>query len=538
VNPDRGFAIKNGREINLDSILALDAEIIRLKRTRNSLLNVARMPPEILRHIFHFNILPEVGGDRFAGIGEGAYNFLFVCHHWFQVARRAPELWCSWGINLGSWKRWHLRSGISALDLVLDGWRWEDGSFDGALRDALRDRAARDVIREVHLRSWDMDLLASILSSLTPEDGGIRCSSMESIMLSGVDISDLFDRHHFPKLRDLHLSNNFKISSWAHLTSTTTALTDLLLGWNDATPPSTIPTTSQMLSLLASNPNIRSLTLQWLAISDDSGNGSSSLVPLCRLERLCLIGNFHFVFPILRRLELPERIDSAQLELFDCKFEEAYEIIGPYIRDYLQRDPRFRDRLEISASSTSHCTSINASTVGVGYCGPIPLPHDDSPCANFQMTLSNRIHPNVGKRLGTNVLALLSSESVVGLKTNFLVTEVVVASMPNLEALCLVNPVVLDKFLLLDPDGPNADKKLLPRLRRLQLEEPKVEEGNWSPLVTYLDHQTSDGQAVSLKVFGKVVHVCSDVVKQIEDLVEEFVYVPGPGGKCYFGSCL
>jgi len=154
------------------------------------------------------------------------------------------------------------------------------------------------------------------------------------------------------------------------------------------------------------------------------------------------------------------------------------------------------------------------------------------------MTLSNRVHPNVGKRLGTDVLALLSSESVVGLKTNFLVTEVVVASMPNLEALCLVNPVVLDKFLLPDPDGPNADKKLLPRLRRLQLEEPKVEDGNWSPLVTYLDHQTSDGQTVSLKVFGKVVHVCSGVVKQIEDLVEEFVYVPGPGGKCYFGSCL
>jgi hypothetical protein len=46
------------REINLDSILALDAEIIRLKRTRNSLLNIARIPPEILGHIFRFNI-PE-----------------------------------------------------------------------------------------------------------------------------------------------------------------------------------------------------------------------------------------------------------------------------------------------------------------------------------------------------------------------------------------------------------------------------------------------------------------------------------------------
>ena len=49
-----------GREINIDSILALDKQIeeheralIQLKRTRNSLLNVSTLlPPEILGKIF------------------------------------------------------------------------------------------------------------------------------------------------------------------------------------------------------------------------------------------------------------------------------------------------------------------------------------------------------------------------------------------------------------------------------------------------------------------------------------------------------
>jgi hypothetical protein len=47
------------REINIDFILALDAEIIRLKRTRNSLLNIASTPPEILGRIFQFTITTD-----------------------------------------------------------------------------------------------------------------------------------------------------------------------------------------------------------------------------------------------------------------------------------------------------------------------------------------------------------------------------------------------------------------------------------------------------------------------------------------------
>jgi len=359
-----------GHETNIDSIQASDeriketaAELVRLKRSRNSSLNITRVPPEILGHIFRFKIVPEVGDDRFAMVQGDAYNFLLVCHRWFEVARHTPELWSFWGNNLDDWKRRYPLSRAAPVDLVLDRIMCRVGSLDGGLRDALRDCAARDAIRMVHIRALDGDLMANaVVSSLTPEAEGIQHSSIESIYLDNVDTSDFFARHHFPKLRDLHLIRNFRISSWDYLKSHTMALVNLSLTFGGVVPPSAIPTTSQILSLLASNPNIRSLILEQLVINDDSGNGSTSSVLLRHLERFS--GKFHHVFPILHRLELPERIDNAELEFHECKLEEAHETIAPYIRDYFRRDPRFEGRLGVISSSITGPFILQAYTIG------------------------------------------------------------------------------------------------------------------------------------------------------------------------------
>ena len=515
-----------------------DAEIIRLKRTQNSLLNITRIPPEILGHIFRFNVA-EVGNPYFSEIPKGSYNFLLVCHHWFQVALRTPELWTSWGNNLKDWKRWYIRSGISALDLILDGQNRQDDGFDEALRDALRDRAARDVIRKVHLRNNDMKLLTAIVSSLIPEGENVRPSSIESIVLSDVDVSDLFARHRFPKLCNIRLSGRFRISSWDHLKSTTTALTSLSLGPADTFPTSlpAIPTTSQILSLLASNPNLQSLTLSALPINDDDGGGPRPQVPLHHLEYILLSGTFHHVFPILHQLEFPERMDYGEIALHDCTPQGILEAIGPYIRDYLRRDPRFRDRLGMFVSSTSNCISLHASVVGVGRHHPNRLPHHGPPYARFRAMIFHPIPYHEATRLCTDVLALLPRGSLVSLETDLSVTEEIVVAMPNLEALYLITPVVPGGFLLPDPNGPNAHKKLLPSLRWLCMEDAEAAFDDWEPLVTYLAHQTSGNQAVLLDLFGDGVHVCPEVIERIEGLVEELVYVPDPYQECPFDRC-
>ena len=90
-----------GRETNFDSIHELEKQIeegtgdtIQLKRTRNSLLNIStRVPPEILGSIFCWNVIPDGDYPHFGGLRKGSYNFLLVCHHWFEVASHTPELW-------------------------------------------------------------------------------------------------------------------------------------------------------------------------------------------------------------------------------------------------------------------------------------------------------------------------------------------------------------------------------------------------------------------------------------------------------------
>lgn len=112
------------REAKLDSIRDLEKQIqdheraiIQLKRARNSLLNVStHLPPEILGDVFLSNVIPD---RDFSGLAEGSYDFLLVCHHWYNVALRPPELWSSWGNTIRDWSRRYARCGSVPLDLVL-----------------------------------------------------------------------------------------------------------------------------------------------------------------------------------------------------------------------------------------------------------------------------------------------------------------------------------------------------------------------------------------------------------------------------------
>jgi hypothetical protein len=141
-------------------------------------------------------------------------------------------------------------------------------------------------------------------------------------------------------------------------------------------------------------------------------------------------------------------------------------------------------------------------------------------------------------KLRTDILALLPRERVVYFKTNLQMgaARELLTMMPNIETLHFVHTMMYKGFMLPNPNGPTAHTKLLPSLRRLYLERPKAPDHKWDPLVTYLAHQTSGNQAVSLNVFGRGVHICSRLVKQIDGLVEEFIYEPDSEVECPFGS--
>jgi len=301
-----------GREANIDSIRALDEQIIKLKRTRNSLLNIsARVPPEILGYIFAWSLARKPGRSldylHFDGLRKGSYNFLLVCHHWFEVACRTPELWSFWGATLQDWQKRHHHAGTSPLDLVLDRYKCDSNvHFDGSLQSAVRARAIQNTIRQVHLRSDDNETMASVISLLTPgDDETTQNQNIESIVWESegappVDISNFFARSCLSKLYLLHLSGGFRISSWDRLAHRTTLLTVLSLQI-DESPQLPIPTTPQLFSILASYPNLRQLALSG-AVIPISTDGSTLEMPLRNLKLLSLMGEFRPILGLLSQL--------------------------------------------------------------------------------------------------------------------------------------------------------------------------------------------------------------------------------------------
>ena len=538
---DSDPASKMNSELNNDSILALDGQIaegaadfIQLKRARNSLLNVMRIPPEILGRIFRFAIIVKKKHPDFPGIQKGSYNFFLVCYHWNQVARGTPELWYSWGNNLEDWKRSCSRPGIIALDLVLDsGFKHGDdtSSFDETLQAALRDHASRDVIRKVHLRSANLELIVSIISSLTPENEVVRQSSMESIILLNVNASNFFARQHFPKLRNLTLTG-CQNPPLVHLASHTTALVNLTLSDNANTLTSTF-TTSQVVSLLAANPSIRTLDLRLRVIHEDRKRGPRDTVPLRHLEKLSLEGKADRIFSILYQLELPTTMDQTSLTLSDCTLEDIRQVIGPYFSNYLHRDPRFGDRLGLSFNFTLDSVWVSVNALGVGYHTPDLVTLLCPPQVWLSMSLSQNTPPEGRRRMFTDVLPTLPKERIVYFETETLEFEEILVTMPNIEFLHLIRAGVSNGFL------QSKNEKLLPSLRRLYLQDAVAANDDWEPLVHYITDQTSGGQSVSLNVFGDSgeVHICSWAVKQLQGLVEELIYLPDPDYECPNFGC-
>ena len=311
--------------------------IIRLKRTRNSFLNVSTLlPPEILGNIFRWNDIPD--GD-FGGLPKDSHNFLLVCHHWFEVASHTPDLWSFWGNNVQDWAHWHARCGTAPLDLVLA--KYPSYDFGDELHNALQDCSTRDLIRRVHLRGTRVaDLLNSVVSSIVTEGEGTRSNCVESFVLESVDrwpvdVSAFFSQYRLPKLQHLCLSG-CRISSWDWLKSHTMALTTLELGDVEQSP-----TLTQLFAIISSNPLLQNLALSPSSVPHADGDRSSPQVPLHHLKNLHLRSYFCSVFGLLNQLELPDKMDNLRLTLHGCSNADISNTLGPFLGDCIRRRDGF-----------------------------------------------------------------------------------------------------------------------------------------------------------------------------------------------------
>ena len=393
--------------------------------------------------------------------------------------------------------------------------------FDGPLRDALRDRVARDSIRCVHLRGWDTNLLRSVVSSLTLDDEDVRNSSIQSLILeqANLDIPTFIARHRFPKLRNLRLYTKARIPSWDLLKLQSTSLTTLSLEFEAMAQSS--PTTPQLLSILSSYQNLQDLSLSEAMIPDDAHDKSTFRMPLRHLTKLHLVGDCCRIFRLLHRLEYPDTLERVSLELLDCAADRVLESLAPYLQERIRRDSRFQGRLGIRVSSRSNFITFKIDVIhefGV----PTMLLKYDHPYMSFTALFEGPVPQGAEEKLCTNLIALTPREHVVGLAWELSIQAMrdLATTMPNIEDLYLMGSVVSDPFL--QPDPP-SHAKLFSSLRRLCLGYFNLQnDGDWSPLIDYLIHQTSGGQAISLRLCRGHVPVPPGVIREMEGLVKEF----------------
>ena len=530
-----------GQETNIDSTRVPEektreheAAVIKLKRAQNSLLNISKLPPELLGRIFHCNVTPE---DDFDGLDEGSHNFLLVCHHWFQVASRTPEIWSFWGNSLKEWARWCRRSGNAPLDLVLvdsdDYNDYDDGDDsdsdsgrpyeahigDTFLCDALRNRAAQGTIRRVHLHA-PYNYLESVIDLLTADRGEPRPNGIESIIFwnapDSLDVSSFFAHSRFPKLQRLELDCS-TISSWDHLTSQTSVLTILELNFG---VPSPTPTTSQLLSVLSSNPALRTVRLFDRAVPNDGGVESPIRVQLHHLKELLLDGGLRHVIRLLDQLDHPGNMDGLCLTLRDSDAIDISQIVGPYVRNHLQRHdrPQNGSNLRVSGGCFGQWTGNE-----VGIRSPAPERGPIYRDVSVRVVLRGEPHRTLIERAALDLItyAPLEEADFFFAQNVPIVMEDIHTRLPNLRVLRF--EAVLLRAAFPDPNLVESGEAF-PSLEHLTLRHMVLDDGDWSPLVTFLACRVTSGNRLDTLEITCSICMCPEVMEGIRGMVREFEF--------------
>ncbi|KZT23906.1 hypothetical protein NEOLEDRAFT_1242855 [Neolentinus lepideus HHB14362 ss-1] len=336
-------------------------EIIGLKRNLNTLLPIARLPPELLAEIF-LAYMSTNENSTFYPFSRYKYHRRFyiaqVCQHWRQVALEDPRLWANIDLSAGPRcvKEMLLRSKKAHLTISGNASSYRDSSesFELILAELSRVRcmdliATRSFLQEFHTTGpRNVPCLRALKLSRSYQDPDDFMQPLPFI--SSLPLSNL---------EDLSVANypldSFRMSALPTLTS---------FSWTESDVEWTV---SFLLALLRNMPLLRTLILSGSPLRSED-NTKEPIVNLPQLNYLSINCPSAPCAAILAHLSFPARATTAifvdaSTQLPTRRLITTLERIAAAMREMLESEPIRTFVVEVSTSAGSRVELKGWTTV-------------------------------------------------------------------------------------------------------------------------------------------------------------------------------
>ena len=213
-------------------------------------------------------------------------------------------------------------------------------------------------------------------------------------------------------------------------------------------------------------------------------------------------------------------MEKLSLDLYDCDIMDISQIIGPYLRDNLQRRGKPRNGLNLFVSPSYPTHGPPTIVFRVGDAGGIDLSTQEWTDTFIKTTVRLDMAHRMDEleRATFDLITHVPREEVVYFQTqnNHVVMEDASSQFPNVRALSLDTIPLSAAF-----PGPNlvGDRMIFPALKYLSLKEVLVDDGDWNPFINFLVRRVSSRNRLDTVVITGFPHPCPEVMENTRELV-------------------
>ncbi|TEB35244.1 hypothetical protein FA13DRAFT_1451159 [Coprinellus micaceus] len=310
-------------QVTIDSeLIALEKRVLDLRRARNSVASISRLPPEILTLIFCLTVAfdtPEPFALCYSATQtrtNPTYHYVklcHVCHAWRTVALSSPQLWAR--------LRVHSRTKASLMDLMRKGSRslpvflsiWDTrkrrriqyNNFSGTFQDMSK------------LQGISLYLQRNYVDYLLREVTG-RAQNLQSLFIIASPLPYYSVGNHelfaggTPNLRRIHLENY--TLPWTNPIFQSTHLTHLTIHHS---PPPTAQSMAELVAILRRLPELQAVLVAIPGTSETLGPMTSDdtfPVMMSKMKRFS-VNTYHMetLSTILSAIRLPMDVQDIRL---------------------------------------------------------------------------------------------------------------------------------------------------------------------------------------------------------------------------------